>query len=810
MSADRRNFIITAIAPAGKLLVVASTMLASVPLFAAKPGTIDWANRPDAPEAKIHGYLPLSAPEEQGVDSERVAEWVKALDGHVKLMHGFVLLRHGRLVAEGSWAPYRDARHALYGLSGPVLADFLGSLHFNRKDESPAQGEEAAALTVKDPANSWAETEALHKIANARSWGNLLQHLARTFSTHIDPSFNWEFGNSPGDGLGRITTARNMALLGQLHLLKGDWFGRRLLSKNWSEQYYRFVRRPGGTFVAYGERGQLLVVAPPLDVVLAVNADTADAEKIISLTEKTLFETFSDKPLPANEAAEKRLRDFCKSLSLEDVRNVAKPAFEPSATYDLAENRYGFRQFRLVRAAKGHRLELRSSAGSEIYGLRSTPARSFERHSFSEKGGGPLALNGKYYVSATGGWQTPNAYRARLYFTAVAARLDFDFDFTDRESPVLSVSRWGEAAPLKIAAKKAETICGVKRVQNRAEIIWTHPIRKAEYIGWPTVMRRRSGELIASYSGNREAHVCPYGREELIRSFDGGETWTQKPEIFHNSIIDDRDCGITELANGDLLAAWFSSTCFSGSHPKAYAKLPKNLVDEARGYWTRRSTDGGKTWEPPVPHQSSAPHGGIQLKDGRLIIAGFCRKREDMWNSKHCPNPETCLMIEESTDNGRSWHVLAKIKPQPPYDAKEHAFEPYPVEMDDGRLIVFCRTMLPYMTQVVSTDGGRTWSEMSETPLAGFPPHFLKLKDGKLLCSYTRRSTFHEMVTVSDDQGLTWDVKNEIFLSKGFNGDMGYPSTVENDDGTLLTVYYQAENAKEPPCLMATKWRLLQ
>ena len=358
---------------------------------------------------------------------------------------------------------------------------------------------------------------------------------------------------------------------------------------------------------------------------------------------------------------------------------------------------------------------------------------------------------------------------------------------------------------------RTETIRGVKRMQSRAEIIWTHPIRKAEYIGWPTVMRRRSGELIASYSGNREAHVCPYGRDELIRSFDGGETWTQQPEIFRNSIIDDRDCGITELANGDLLAAWFSSICFAKTYPKAFSKLPKSLVDEAHGFWTSRSTDGGKTWESPVPHQSSSPHGAVQLKDGRILFAGKSYRNWHMWNRKYCPDPEVCLMIEESTDNGRSWHVLAKVRPQPPYNGKDFTEEPYLVEADDGRLIVFCRTIsTPCMTQVVSSDGGRTWSEMSDTPLVGYPPHFLKLRNGKLLCTYVRRSTQHEMVAVSDDQGRTWDVANEIFLCKGPSKDMGYPSTVENDDGTLLSVYYQAEKQDEKPCLMATKWRLLR
>ncbi len=778
--------------------------------FGAKPGTIDCANRLAAPVAKVKGYLPVSAPEAQGVDSTALAAWVKALDEQVKLMHGFVLLRHGHLVAEGYWAPYHRDRHALYGLVSPVFAGFLGKGFLDRKNERGAEGEMLEALTAKDTNNPWSEAEALSKWANTMSWGNLPQTIARTFTKHIDPSFNWECRNSPGDGLGRATTARNMALLGQLHLMKGDWFGRRLWYADWGKRYHSFIKRPSGMFVAYGERGQLLVVAPQADVVLAVNADTSDAERILALTETKLLQSLSDAPLAANPDAAKSLASLCKGLSLEEVRDVARPAREPSATYDLSENRYGLLQFRLFRAGKGHRLELRSKGGSEMYELKAAVARSREDHVFSDSKGGPLAIKGRHKVSATGGWIAPCVYRARLYFTMLAARLDLDFDFTDVDKPSLSMARFGEKEPEKISASKAEMICGVKRVQKRAEILWTHPIRKDAYIGWPTVMRRRSGELIASYSGNREGHVCPYGREELIRSFDGGETWSKKPEIFHNSIVDDRDCGITELANGDLLAVWFSSTCFAGNYPKAYAKLPSALVDEARGFWTRRSTDGGKTWEPPVPHQTSAPHGAVQLKDGRVIIAGLAYRRGDVWNRKLFPDPETCLMLEESTDDGRSWHVLSKIPLQSPYSAKEHAFEPYPVETDDGRLIVFCRTLLPYMTQVVSTDGGRTWSAMSDTPINGYPPHFLKLRDGKLLCSFVRRSTLHEMVTISDDQGRTWDVANEVFISKGPSTDMGYPSTVENGDGTLLTVYYQSENKGEPPCLMATKWRILQ
>jgi len=33
--------------------------------------------------------------------------------------------------------------------------------------------------------------------------------------------------------------------------------------------------------------------------------------------------------------------------------------------------------------------------------------------------------------------------------------------------------------------------------------------------GWPTVCVRRNGELLVTCSGNRLAHVCPFGQAQL-------------------------------------------------------------------------------------------------------------------------------------------------------------------------------------------------------------------------------------------------------------------------------------------------------
>src|SRR5688572_15459260 len=61
----------------------------------------------------------------------------------------------------------------------------------------------------------------------------------------------------------------------------------------------------------------------------------------------------------------------------------------------------------------------------------------------------------------------------------------------------------------------------------QAEILETKVISldAENYHGWPTLIRRRSGQLMVVCSGGREAHVCPFGRVDLYVSNDNGATW---------------------------------------------------------------------------------------------------------------------------------------------------------------------------------------------------------------------------------------------------------------------------------------------
>jgi len=379
-------------------------------------------------------------------------------------------------------------------------------------------------------------------------------------------------------------------------------------------------------------------------------------------------------------------------------------------------------------------------------------------------------------------------------------------------------------------------IHGAAAQQKRAEIVWTKVLCKepGRYIGWPTVCLRKNGELLAVFSGDRDAHVCPFGKVQMVRSTDMGETWTG-PQTVCNTQLDDRDAGILEMPNGDLLVTWFTSVAYMGSirdrsklkpgSPEFYwwlhdEKLPLSVKQEWLGYYTARSADGGKTWEKPVKTFGSAPHGPILLKDGRLLMAG--RRYGGDLTSEIWGKVKHELPVEESRDNGRSWQVIASIQPGPS-DSMEGYEEPHVVETDDGRLVAqfrFHAKPAPgqkrrnepecKLRQAESSDGGRTWTRTAPTQIQGYPPHLLKLRDGRLVTVYGRRlgPGFGEYACLSDDHGRTWDVANEIKLAGHFDGDLGYPASTELPDGSILTVYYQAEKKGEQTCLMGTRWRV--
>ncbi|WP_345103081.1 sialidase family protein [Mucilaginibacter panaciglaebae] len=327
------------------------------------------------------------------------------------------------------------------------------------------------------------------------------------------------------------------------------------------------------------------------------------------------------------------------------------------------------------------------------------------------------------------------------------------------------------------------------------------------YVGWPTVVLTTENELIVVYSGDRDSHVCPFGKTHLIKSADNGQTWSA-PVTITNTPLDDRDAGIIQTRQGTLVVSWFTSLAFENPNwPAAYykyfrvgEKISAQTKQAWLGNWIKRSSDGGKTWLTPSRTVGTAPHGPVNLKSGHLLYVGT--------GSYQSMGP---ILVEKSTDDGITWKVIGNI----PVPKKATSIsEPHVIELPSGKLLAMIRNESKefhngYLLQSESYDGGNTWSMASETAIWGYPPHFTLLKNGELLLSYSHRKLpYSQKACISHDEGRTWDIENEIMLTRSANSDMGYPSTTQLNDDSLLTVYYQSPGNGEPTNIMSTHWLL--
>ena len=71
--------------------------------------------------------LPRSTPEEQGVSSAGILAFLEAVAKSNCEFHSFMMVRHGHVIAEGWWTPYRpEANHMLYSLSKSFTSTAVG------------------------------------------------------------------------------------------------------------------------------------------------------------------------------------------------------------------------------------------------------------------------------------------------------------------------------------------------------------------------------------------------------------------------------------------------------------------------------------------------------------------------------------------------------------------------------------------------------------------------------------------------------------------------------------------------------------
>ncbi|MBT7862303.1 MAG: exo-alpha-sialidase [Gemmatimonadetes bacterium] len=123
-------------------------------------------------------------------------------------------------------------------------------------------------------------------------------------------------------------------------------------------------------------------------------------------------------------------------------------------------------------------------------------------------------------------------------------------------------------------------------------------------------------------------------------------------------------------------------------------------------------------------------------------------------------------------------------------------------DLGEGRFLAVLRDdKVAALSQSRSDDDGATWSQPVQiTEPREHPGDVIKLTDGRLLLTYGRRTTPCGVFgLISHDEGRSWDEDNRLFLATDIGRDLGYPSSIQRDDGTIVTVYYSDQLVVSQP-----------
>jgi hypothetical protein len=69
------------------------------------------------------------SPESLGIPSKAILNFLQRIDAEHICMHGFLLVRHNRIAAEGYWAPWSaERKHRMYSVSKSFVALAVGMM----------------------------------------------------------------------------------------------------------------------------------------------------------------------------------------------------------------------------------------------------------------------------------------------------------------------------------------------------------------------------------------------------------------------------------------------------------------------------------------------------------------------------------------------------------------------------------------------------------------------------------------------------------------------------------------------------------
>jgi len=297
---------------------------------------------------------------------------------------------------------------------------------------------------------------------------------------------------------------------------------------------------------------------------------------------------------------------------------------------------------------------------------------------------------------------------------------------------------------------------------------------------------------------------------------------------------------VVELANGDLMAAWFGGSAEGnpdvaiwGCHRRAGVWSPTVelarepgvacynpvLFHTANGHlwlyykfgrhpecWTAGrtwSTDGGTTWS-RVEHLPAGLYGPVRTKplvfqDGRTVSGTSV----ETWRSWAC-------WIEWSSDHGTTWYksgpitidprsvrsgVIGDAPPAVPGSAEwvhtEGIIQPAVISLGGSHLRFYARSTAKTGKICIadSTDSGVTWTQARpiDLPNPNSGIDAVTLHDGRVVLAYNHsdsRRTPLNLAVSRDGENFA-----PFYVLENAPGEYSYPAIIQARDGDLLITY---------------------
>ncbi|TLD70680.1 serine hydrolase [Phragmitibacter flavus] len=335
--------------------------------------------------------LPRSTPEAEGISSAAIRDFIETADKEIHTLHSFMLVRHGKVIAEAWWNPETaDKKHIMWSLSKSFTATAVGLAveegKLNLDDpvlkffptEAPADpGENLKAMRVRDllTMSGGHDVEPKFTFDQGPSVKDFLAHpvphppgthfryntpgsyvlsaivtkaTGQTVPDYLTPRLFEPLGikdpewatTSEGyslGGYGLFIRTEDIAKFGQLYLQKGQWNGKPLLTEkwvteatskhvdnskapsartpDWQQGYgFQFWRSQHNAYRGDGRDGQICLVIPEHDAVIAITAQTGQMQAELDLVWSKLLPAFRPEPLPVNQVEHAKLQQASTGL----------------------------------------------------------------------------------------------------------------------------------------------------------------------------------------------------------------------------------------------------------------------------------------------------------------------------------------------------------------------------------------------------------------------------------------------------------------------------------------------------------------